>query len=61
MGSPLPRDEVAVQLQLAPGQTHELAAAAVMPAAPGRYELRAELSVVGEAPAVGGPWIVDVV
>jgi hypothetical protein len=58
---PLARDEVGIALSLAPGAGRELAAAGGVPPVPGRYEIRAALPIVGEDPAVGGPWTLDVV
>src|SRR4051812_34483095 len=57
---PLPRDEVGLSLELAPGAERELAAAAGLPRAAGRYDLYAVLPLVGEEPAVGGPWPLEV-
>ena len=66
--TPLPRDEVGLQLDLAPGAARDLAAASSLRScsaarllAPGRYEIRAVLPIVGADPAVGGPWSLDVV
>ena len=59
--SPLARDEVGIALRLAPGAGRELAAAGGVPPVPGRYEIRAVLPIVGEDPAVGGPWTLEVV
>ena len=59
--SPLARDEVGIALRLAPGARRELAAAGGVPPARGRYEIRAALPIVGEDPAVGGPWPLEVV
>ena len=58
---PLARDEVGIALRLAPGAGRELAAAGGLPPVPGRYEIRAALPIVGEDPAVGGPWALEVV
>jgi hypothetical protein len=65
---PLPRDELGLQLDLAPGATRDLAATGSLtsgsparPLPPGRYEIHAVLPIVGEAPAVGGPWRLEVV
>jgi hypothetical protein len=68
VATPLPRDEVGLQFDLAPGAARDLGAAgsltscsAARPLAPGRYEIRAVLPIVGEDPAVGGPWSLEVV
>jgi hypothetical protein len=70
---PLPRDEVGLQLDLAPGAVRDLTAtgsltncSAARPLAPGRYEIHAVLPIVlrdGSSidPAVGGPWSLEVV
>lgn len=59
VATPLPRDELGLSLDLAPGAAHELAAAGSLPRAPGRYEIYAVLPLVGEHPAVGGPWSLE--
>jgi hypothetical protein len=59
--SSLARDDVGIALRLAPGASRELAAASGVPPVPGRYEIRAVVPIVGEDPAVGGPWILEVV
>jgi hypothetical protein len=61
VAGPLPRDEVGLQLDLAPGARRELAAAGRLPLAPGRYEIHAVLPIAGEEPAAGGPWSLEVV
>ena len=62
MTRPLPRDEVGLQLRLAPGDSHELrAAGSLAGCGPGRYEIRAALPIAGGDPAVGGPWALEVV
>jgi hypothetical protein len=60
---PLPRDEIGLQLDLAPGAERALPAAGALtscrtarPLAPGRYEIRAVLWIAGREPAAGGPW-----
>ncbi len=69
---PLARDEVGLQLDLAPGEGQDLAAAGSLascrdgrPLAPGRYEIRAVLPVIGldgtAGAAAGGPWALEVV
>ena len=63
---PLPRDDVGVVLELAPGGARDYDAAGSLrrcsdqqPLAPGRYELHALLRI-GDATAVGGPWPLEV-
>jgi hypothetical protein len=72
VATPLPRDEVGLQVDLAPGAGRDLTAtgsltscSAARPLAPGRYEIHAVLPIVGtdgtmSAPAVGGPWSLQV-
>jgi hypothetical protein len=59
VATPLARDEVGLWLHLAPGAAHELAATGSLPLAPGRYEIYVVLPLVGEQPAVGGPWSLE--
>jgi hypothetical protein len=59
VATPLPRDEVGLQIRLAPGAAHELPATGILPRAPGRYEIYAVLPLVGEQPAAGGPWSLE--
>jgi hypothetical protein len=59
VATPLPRDEVGLQLHLAPGAVHKLAATGSLPLAPGRYEIFAVLPLVGERPAIGGPFSLE--
>jgi hypothetical protein len=73
MTTPLPRDEVGLQLDLAPGAARDLTATGSLtsgvtarPLAPGRYEIHAVLPLAGAdgariAPAAGGPWSLEVV
>lgn len=73
VATPLPRDEVGLQLDLAPGAVRDLTATgsltscnAARPLARGRYEIHAVLPIVGKDgtridPAVGGPWSFEVV
>jgi hypothetical protein len=72
VATPLPRDEVGLQLDLAPGATRDLTATgslmscrAARPLAPGRYEIHAALPIFlrdgsNIDPAVGGPWSLEV-
>jgi hypothetical protein len=71
--TPLPHDEVGLQLELPPGMMRDLTAtgsltscSAAWPLPPGRYQIYARLPIVGKdgttiAPAVGGPWSLEVV
>jgi hypothetical protein len=73
VATPLPRDEVGVQLDLAPSAVRELTATGSLtscsvarPLARGHYEIQAVLPIVGVDgtgidPAVGGPWSLEVV
>jgi hypothetical protein len=63
---PLPRDEVGIVLDLAPGASRDFAAAAALrscrdgrPLPPGPYELHAVLPV-GPTTAAGGPWALEI-
>jgi hypothetical protein len=59
VATPLPRDQLGLSLDLAPGAAHEFAATGSLPLATGRYEIYAVLPLVGEQPAVGGPWSLE--
>jgi hypothetical protein len=67
VATPLPRDDVGLALDLAPGASREFRTAGRLrhcvddePLAPGRYEVQVVLRIAGAAAAVGGPWPLEV-
>ena len=73
VATPLPRDEVGLVLDLAPGEARNFPAAGSLrscsrgqPLAPGRYDVYAVLTIADTdgaqtISAVGGPWRVEIV
>jgi hypothetical protein len=70
VATPLVRDQLGLQLTLAPGEVREFTAAGGLrscrdgrPLPPGRYEIHAVLVIVatnGVVEAVGGPWSLEI-
>ena len=65
VATPVPQDDLALVLELAPGAARELSATGSLrgserPLPPGRYEIHAVLRLVGSEPAIGGPWPLEV-
>ena len=68
VATPLPRDDVGLILELAPGAAREFSASGSLrrssdqrPLAPGRYELHAVLRFGDGGSAAGGPWPLEAV
>jgi hypothetical protein len=67
VATPLPRDDVGLALDLAPGAAREFRTMGSLrhcvdqaPLGPGRYEVHAVLRIAGAGAAVGGPWPLEV-
>ena len=67
VATPLPRDDVGLALDLAPGAARKFRTAGSLrhcvdgePLTPGRYEVQVVLRIAGGAAAIGGPWPLEV-